>query len=206
METTVLYIIDLVGTMAFAISGIRLAARKNFDLFGAYVVGLITAIGGGTLRDIMLGLTPVWLENISYLMTTAVSLLIVITMGQRIIHFKNTFFVFDTIGLALFTITGFSRTIEAGLPCWAAIIMGVITGCFGGVLRDIIVGELPLLFRRDIYALASLIGGGAYATLQYAQLNELLSFIIASIGIIAIRIITVKYQIHLPLLRSPERD
>ncbi len=206
METTVLYIIDLVGTMAFAISGIRLAAQKNFDLFGAYVVGLVTAIGGGTLRDMMLGLTPVWLENVSYLAMTAFSLLIVIIMGQRMIHFKNTFFVFDTVGLALFTITGFSRTIDTGLPCWAAIIMGVMTGCFGGVLRDIIVGRLPLLFRRDIYALASLIGGVAYALLQYAQVNELASFIIASVGIIAIRVITVKYQIHLPLLSNQEAE
>ncbi len=205
METTVTYIIELIGTMAFAISGIRLAAIKHFDLFGAYVVGMITAIGGGTIRDMMLGVTPVWLENITYLTITALSLLMFILAGDYIMRFKNTFFIFDTIGLSLFTITGLTKTIDAGLPCWAGIIMGVITGCFGGVLRDIIVGELPLLFRRDIYALASLLGGAIFVILLLIGVAELPCFIISSLSIIAIRTIAVRFSLHLPTLDYKER-
>ena len=135
-------ILDFVGTFAFAISGIRLASAKRFDWFGAYVVGLATAIGGGTIRDLLLDVTPAWMTDPMYLICTAFAMFFVILFGKYVIRLNNTFFIFDTIGLALFTIVGFSKAYTLGYPFWIAIIMGSITGAAGGVLRDIFINEI----------------------------------------------------------------
>ena len=147
------------STIAFAISGIRLAAAKNFDWFGAYVVGLVTAIGGGTLRDVLLNTTPFWMLNGWYLGVTALSLIIVIMLKKYMVRLNRTFFIFDTIGLALFVIIGIQKTLEFGYPMWTAIVMGTITGAIGGVIRDILINEEPLIFRKDVYATACIAGG-----------------------------------------------
>ena len=140
-------VLDFIGTLAFAISGIRLASAKRFDLFGAYVVGLTTAIGGGTMRDLMLGQSPFWMTNPFYMICSALALVWVITFRKFLVRQNNTWFLFDTIGLALFTVTGIERTISAGFPFWTAIIMGSITGAGGGVFRDVFINEVPLIFR-----------------------------------------------------------
>ncbi len=202
--TTIISVVEVVGTMTFAISGIRLAATKRFDLFGAYVVGLVTAIGGGTIRDVLLGCTPVWMEQKIYVTVTAISLVFVILMGKRILLFKNTFFIFDTIGLALFTVVGLDKTLDAGFPLWVAIIMGVITGSFGGVLRDMMVGDVPLLFRRDIYALASLLGGLLLGGLLACGVNESISFGGSALCVIIIRLLVMKFHLHIPTLVDPQ--
>ena len=141
-------IIDYIGTFAFAISGIRLAAAKNFDIFGAYVVGFVTAIGGGTLRDLFLGMTPFWMEQPSYVVITAVALVFVIVFRKQVVKLNNTFFIFDAIGIGLFTVVGVERSLEAGFPMWVNIIMGSITGAAGGMFRDIFINEVPLIFRK----------------------------------------------------------
>ena len=143
-------VLDFIGTLAFAISGIRLASAKRFDLFGAYVVGLTTAIGGGTMRDLMLGQSPFWMTNPFYMICSALALVWVITFRKFLVRQNNTWFLFDTIGLALFTVTGIERTISAGFPFWTAIIMGSITGAGGGVFRDVFINEVPLIFRKEI--------------------------------------------------------
>lgn len=121
---TLFTFIEILGTLAFAISGIRLASAKRFDWFGAYVVGFTTAIGGGTVRDLMLSLTPFWMLDSTYLFVTAGALLIVIVSGPYLIRFNNTFFIFDAIGLGLFTVVGIEKTLAAGFPLWVGIIMG----------------------------------------------------------------------------------
>ena len=140
-------ILDFIGTFAFAISGIRLASAKRFDWFGAYVVGFVTAIGGGTMRDLLLDVTPVWMTDPMYLLCTAFSLFWVIAFSKYLIHLNNTFFIFDTIGLALFTVVGFEKAISLGYPFWVAIIMGSMTGAAGGMLRDVFINEVPLIFH-----------------------------------------------------------
>ena len=127
---------DYSGTFAFAISGIRLASAKQFDWFGAYVIGLVTAVGGGTLRDLLLNATPFWMEQASYLTVSGVALLFVIIFKKFVIRLNNTFFIFDAIGLGLFVVVGIVKTLEFGFPMWVAIVMGTITGSFGGMLRD----------------------------------------------------------------------
>ena len=130
---TFVQILDFIGTFAFAISGIRLASAKRFDWFGAYVVGFVTAIGGGTIRDLLLDVTPGWMTDPIYLICTGLALLWVILFGKHLIHLHNTFFIFDSIGLALFTVVGVGKSIALGYPFWVAIIMGSITGAAGGV-------------------------------------------------------------------------
>lgn len=126
-------ILDHLGTFAFALSGIRLAAEKKFDWFGAYVVGLVTAIGGGTTRDLLLGVTPFWMLNSSYLIVTAVALLSFVSLKKFIFRLNKALFLFDTIGLGLFTVVGIEKTLDANFPFWVAIIMGVMTGSVGGL-------------------------------------------------------------------------
>lgn len=192
----------MAGTMAFAISGIRLASAKQFDLFGAYVVGLVTAIGGGTIRDLMLDATPFWMLDSTYVIITGVSLLFAIVMGKNLTRLTNTFFIFDTIGLALFTVVGIEKTLDAGYPFWVAIIMGTVTGSFGGVLRDLLINEVPLIFRKDIYALSCVAGGFCFAVTTSLGMNETATTLISSGSIILTRFVAVKYHWSLPQLKG----
>lgn len=194
--------LDFIGTLAFAISGIRLASAKHFDLFGAYVVGLATAIGGGTMRDVMLGLPPFWMTNSFYLICTAFALLLVITFRKIIVKQENTWFVFDTIGLGLFTVTGIEKTLSAGFPFWTAIIMGTITGAGGGVIRDVFINEEPLIFRKDIYALACVVGGLAYYVCLHLGLGNIACGLICGAAVMITRILAVHYKLQLPVLKG----
>ncbi len=118
MEASFTTLLDLIGTFAFAISGIRLASGKQIDWFGAYIIGLATAIGGGTERDLLLDVTPFWMLDSRYFLTTGVALLATLLFKDKIFKWRNTLFLFDAIGLGLFTIVGISKSIEAGLPFW----------------------------------------------------------------------------------------
>jgi uncharacterized membrane protein YeiH len=195
-------VLDLIGTFAFAISGIRLASGKNIDWFGAYIVGLVTAIGGGTTRDLLLDITPFWMLNSMYFITTGVALLVTILFKGKIFQWGNTLFLFDAIGLGLFTIVGISVSLEAGLSFWVCVMMGAITGTLGGVFRDVLMNEVPLIFRKDIYALACVAGGIVYFICYRFQLSAPASELIAASTVILIRVIAVRFHIQLPLLNS----
>ena len=209
-DITLVQVFDFVGTLAFAISGIRLASAKKFDLFGAYVVGVTTAIGGGTMRDMMLGVSPFWMTNMFYLICSAIALLWVIVFRKLLVRQDNTWFLFDTIGLALFTVTGIEKTITTigpsgeHFPFWTAIIMGTITGAGGGVLRDVFINEVPLIFRKEIYALACVIGGIAYYICHHLGLDSTLSANICGITVVLMRLLAVKYKLHLPTIKGEE--
>lgn len=203
MEFTTIF--DFIGTFAFAISGVRLAARKNFDLFGAYVVGFVTAVGGGTLRDVMLGTTPFWMTTPYYVIITGIALLTVIVLKRWLVRFDNTFFIFDAIGLGFFTVVGFEKSMAADFPMWINIIMGCITGATGGIIRDILLNEVPLIFRKDIYALACAGGGIVYWLCHRYGMPNIATQIIAAASVIIIRIVAVRFGISLPSL-SPDND
>ena len=183
----IIYIIELLGTFAFAISGIRHAAAKHFDWFGGYVCGVAVAIGGGTIRDVMLGTTPFWMTTPIYLICTGVALLTVVFFGKWMEPLKNAWFVFDTFGLALFTIAGIQKSLAMGQPFWVAIIMGCITGSAGGVIRD---------------AIACVLGGLAYWALAALGLSTELSAVVSFCVTCLIRFLAVRYHISLPTLKS----
>ena len=197
-------IIEFLGTFAFAISGIRLASAKNFDWFGAYVVGVATAVGGGTFRDMMLGTTPFWMTDSVYLLCSGLALLCVILFSKFLIRLNNTFFLFDAIGLALFVVVGIQKTLDFGFPLWVAIIMGTMTGSAGGVIRDVFINEIPLIFRKEIYAMACVIGGIVFGICMFFDLNIFLTHILCGISVFLTRILSVKYHICLPTLKDGE--
>lgn len=195
-------VLDFLGTLAFAISGVRLASAKRFDLFGAYVVGVTTAIGGGTMRDLLLGQSPFWMTNPIYLICSAIGLLWVIVFRRFLVRQNNTWFLFDTLGLAIFTITGIEKTLVAGFPFWAAIIMGTLTGAGGGVFRDVLINEVPLIFRKEIYALACVVGGAAYFICFKFGMDNVPTGLICGGFVVLMRFLAVKYKLQLPVLKS----
>lgn len=202
--STFVQILDFIGTFAFAISGIRLASAKRFDWFGAYVVGFVTAIGGGTIRDLLLDVTPGWMTDPMYLLCTGLALLWVILFGKYLIHMHNTFFIFDCIGLALFTVVGVGKSLSLGYPFWVAIIMGSITGAAGGVIRDVFINEIPLIFRKEIYAMACVVGGACYWVCSLLDFEAYICQIVGGTAVFITRILAVKYQICLPILSGEE--
>jgi uncharacterized membrane protein YeiH len=196
------FILEALGTFAFAISGIRLAAQKDFDLFGAFVVGFVTAVGGGTIRDLLLDTRPFWMTDSIYLIWTLTALLFVILFRNYLIKMNNTFFIFDTIGLALFTVVGIEKSLIAEFPFWVAIIMGTITGVAGGIMRDICINEIPLIFRKEIYALACIFGGICYHVCHINGLDQMFTQIATCSTVLVIRILAVKLKISLPKIKG----
>lgn len=204
-EETFLYIIEMIGAIAAAISGIRLAALKRFDWFGAYIVGLATALGGGTLRDMLLGNPVFWVASmkmfLSYFIGTALSMVVVIVFSALLVRREKALLVFDAIGLAMFTVIGIEKALMDSRPMGIAIAMGLVTGAFGGVLRDILINEEPLIFRKDIYAMASLLGGVAYWGIGVMGGSSEFSAMACMFTCIALRMLALKYGWHLPILR-----
>ena len=196
--------IEVLGTIAFAISGIRLAAAKRFDWFGAYVVGLVTAIGGGTVRDVLLDIPVFWMLSFRYLAVTGLSLAAVIVFRQALVRGMRTLFIFDAIGLALFVVVGIQKTLLAGYPMWVAIVMGIITGSFGGIIRDILINDEPLFFRKDICATACLAGGVAYYLVSLTSAPLWIPQAICAVTIIGLRVLAVHYNWSLPILKVDE--
>lgn len=209
INLTFTQLLDIIGTLAFAISGIRLSSAKHFDLFGAYIVGLVTAIGGGTFRDIMLSNDIFWMHDPIYLILTGMALFWVMLFGKRLIHQNTTWFIFDTIGLAMFTVTGIEKTlvasyVETPYPFWAAIIMGTLTGAAGGVFRDVFMNEVPLIFRGEIYAMACVLGGLLYWVLWLTGHDNVICGVACGVVVILVRVLAVKYKLHLPVLKGEE--
>lgn len=196
--------LDYIGTLAFAISGIRLASAKNFDLFGAFVVGLATAIGGGTLRDMMLGVPIFWMHNPIYFFITALALLLVWRFQQHVVRRNNTWFLFDTFGLGMFAVIGIDKALSAGQPMWVAIIMGTLTGAGGGVIRDVFLNEIPLIFRAEIYALACVGGGVAFWLCSLCHFHPVVCGIACAMVVIVTRLLAVKFHLHLPIMKGDE--
>ena len=197
-------VIEFIGTLAFAISGVRLASAKQFDIFGAWIVGMATAIGGGTFRDLMLGVNPFWMTNISYFACCALAVLWVIVFGKQLVRQKNTWFIFHTIGRALFNVIGIEKTLNMGFPYWTAITMGSITGAAGGVIRDVFINEVPLIFRKEIYALACVAGGIVYMLCNMAGMSPEVNALLSIFTVMVMRILAVKYKWHLPILQGEE--
>lgn len=197
-------VIEFIGTFAFALSGIRLAASKHYDWLGGFVCGIAVAIGGGTIRDVMLGIRPFWMLSPIYMICTLFAQCVVIVCHHYIRRLDTTWFLFDTLGLALFNIAGIQKTLECGFPFWVAIIMGCITGAAGGVIRDVLLNEEPVIFRREIYAMACVVGGLTYWLLSWLQVSLYITVIATFAIVCAIRFLAVRYHISLPKLRDEE--
>ncbi|MDD2602245.1 MAG: trimeric intracellular cation channel family protein [Prevotella sp.] len=199
---TIQQVLELLGTLAFAISGIRHAAAKRYDWFGGFVCGFSVAIGGGTMRDVMLGVTPFWMTSPFYIICTILAQVLVIMFAKSLVRLNNTWLVFDTLGLAFFTIAGMQKTLAYGHPFWVAIAMGCITGCAGGVLRDVLLNRTPEIFKKEIYAMASIAGGLIYWLMAILHFNAGITAIVVFFIIITIRFLSLRYHISLPRLKD----
>ncbi len=197
-----MFIIELLATFAYAISGIRHASAKHLDWFGGFTVGFVVAIGGGTARDVLLGVTPFWMTNPLYILCTIAAQICILLFGKLIRSLNNTWLIFDTLGLALYTIVGIQKTINLGYPFWVAILMGTITGSAGGVIRDVLLNNTPVIFHKEIYAMASVIGGAIYCFMYYLGIDVAICATTTFFFIITIRILAVRFHLSLPLLHS----
>lgn len=202
MQETLLFIIEVIGTLAFAVSGIRLAAKKHFDWFGAYTIGVVTAIGGGTIRDLLLDAPVFWMSSWMYLAVTGLGFITVVSFRKVLTSDSKSLFMFDAIGLALFVITGVQKSLAFGFPMWVAMVMGVITGSFGGITRDVLINEEPLFFRKDIYATACLAGGFVYWFAGVCGGEGWMQQMLCAVTILVLRWGALRYGWHLPEMKE----
>lgn len=199
MPTNFLFIIDILGTFSFAVSGAFLAMQKKLDPFGVLVISFVTAIGGGTLRDIMIGNLPVsWLRNEITPAVIIFSAIAAMFFGRYLKQFTTTLFLFDALGLGLFTMTGIELALARDFSTGVCIALGTITACFGGVLRDVLLNEVPLLFRKEIYAMACIAGGLVYFLLKKVNLDADVMRVLCILLIFTIRVLAFRYKLYLP--------
>jgi uncharacterized membrane protein YeiH len=206
MSSNFLYIIDILGTFSFAVSGAFLAMQKKLDPFGVIVLSFVTAIGGGTLRDIMIGNLPVsWLRNETATIVISSSAIAAMIFGRFLRQFTTTLFIFDALGLGLFTIVGIDLGMEKDLGAGVCIAIGTITACFGGVIRDVLLNDVPLLFRKEIYALACITGGLVYYLLKELEMDPDVGKTICILIIFTIRVLAFRYKLSLPQFYSEKK-
>ncbi|RZS93310.1 trimeric intracellular cation channel family protein [Aquimarina brevivitae] len=200
-------LLDILGTAAFAISGALAAMNRRLDLFGIFIIAFVTSIGGGTLRDVLIGNTPVtWMENTIYLYLIGTATALAIIFRNKLNYLKKSLFLFDTIGLGIFTIIGVETGLRVNLSPIVCVALGTTTGCFGGVIRDILCNEIPVIFRKEIYATASIAGGIAYMILYTFSIEENISYIITTGIVIAIRLLVVTYKVSLPIFTLKQKQ
>ncbi|MDF2156376.1 trimeric intracellular cation channel family protein [Algoriphagus sp. CAU 1675] len=198
---TLQYTLELLGTFVFAISGALAIKEKEHDLFGAGFTGFITAIGGGTLRDIFLGSYPlVWIGDVWFLYAILGGVLGAFIFPNFLSKLRKTFFLFDTLGIGFFTVLGVEKALSLGVRPEIAAIMGMFSAVMGGVIRDTLTNEIPILFRKEIYATACLVGAALYVFLDLYDVHRNYNLLISMSVIIGIRLIAMKYKLSLPRL------
>ncbi len=201
---TFLYPLELAGTFVFAISGALAIQDQHDDLFGATFMGFVTAIGGGTLRDMMLGSYPlVWIGDIYFLYAIIAGVFVAYWLFKPLNRLKRTLLFFDSLGISFFTVLGVEKALSLGVKPEIAAIMGMFSAVMGGVIRDVLTNETPVLFRKEIYATACLIGASLYLILFRMGIDRNLNMICSIILIFIIRLLAVKFKLTLPNFRKP---
>lgn len=196
-------VLEILGTMAFAMSGVLTAMEKKLDLFGVFIIAFVTALGGGTLRDVLIGKVPVgWMLNLEYVYMILIGFVLAVVFRKKFDKLRTSLFLFDTIGLGVYTLTGLRKGIEIGLHPIICIALGTITACFGGVIRDILCNEIPVIFRKEIYATICIFGGMLFFALKTFQVNDEIIYITTVFVVISIRLMAVKYKWQLPALEG----
>lgn len=195
-----LYYFDLLGTMVFAISGCSAASGKHIDAFGVTFTGFVTAIGGGSLRDVFLNTSPVWVGDGNYLIAILVGVAVSIFFKAALSKLSRTLFLFDALGIGFFTIVGLQKSLEFGSHPAAALVLGMFSAVMGGVTRDTLMNETPLIFRKEIYATACLCGAGLYLLLSTLNVLPLINMLLSAGTVVLIRVVSVRYKLSLPII------
>lgn len=195
--------LDLLGTAAFAISGALFAIKKRMDSFGVIIIAFVTAVGGGTIRDMLINADRItWMNNLNYIYVIIAAVIFAIIFRKKIGYLSKSLFLFDTIGLGIFTIIGTEIGLQNNFHPLICVTLGVITATFGGVIRDTLSNEIPLIFQKEIYATACIIGAFTYLALNTFNINQDLNHILTTLMVIAVRLIAVKFKLKLPTFYS----
>ncbi|RXJ44291.1 trimeric intracellular cation channel family protein [Gelidibacter gilvus] len=201
-----LRIIEIVGTAAFSIAGAFAAMEKRLDVFGVFIIAFITALGGGTLRDVLIGKVPVnWMLDLSSAVVVLISTIAVLFFKSVIKNYHNVLLFFDSIGLGFFTVVGIQTGIALDLHPIISISLGTITACFGGVIRDVSLSNIPLIFQKEIYATTCIFGGIIFFLLLMLDVPKMPVEIICLVSIVLFRLLSVRYHWHLPTIYKLEK-
>jgi len=202
----IFYSLDLLGTIAFAISGTLVAIHKKLDSFGVFIIAFVTAVGGGTLRDVLIDRNPVsWMQDLNYVYIIIGATIFTILIRKKIDYLRKSLFLFDTIGLGIFTIIGTEIGIQQGFHPVISVILGTVTATFGGVIRDILCNEIPIIFKKEIYASACVVGAITFVILSLFEINTTINYSITTLIVIGIRLIAVKLKLSLPSFLIEEK-
>jgi uncharacterized membrane protein YeiH len=197
------YVLDIIGTFAFATSGALVASKKEFDLFGVIIIAFVTAVGGGMTRDILINAHPInWIGDLNYIWTILAAVVFTFLFKSKIAPLSKTMFLFDTIGIGVFTLLGTQKGLSYDLHPFIAVVMGMVSSVIGGVIRDVLTNEIPLIFKKEIYASACLAGGTIYLITNHFQLPESIQFTATIVTVIMIRLLAVKFHLELPKIKD----
>lgn len=201
---TTQYALELTGTGFFSISGALAANEKSKpDWFGVTIIGFVTSLGGGSIRDVLLGSYPlVWVKDVNFVYAILIGIVFASIFYKPLIRIRKAFFLFDTLGIAMFTVLGTEKALQFHVHPFIAAIMGMFSAIMGGVLRDVLTNEIPIIFRKEIYATACLAGAIFYLGLTHFNIQRTLAIIIAMLFILVIRIVAIKYNVTLPKFRE----
>jgi len=192
------YILMMIGTFALSISGSLTSMEKRFDFFGVFIIAFVTAVGGGTLRDMLIEREVFWLNDASYLYIIIAGSIFAMVFRKKLNYLRNFLLLFDTIGLALFTILGAEIGLAHDLDFINCVTLATITGVVGGIFRDVLVNEIPVIFKKEIYATISIAGASLFLVLRYIDFNNTATHLVPVFLIIIIRLIVVRFEISLP--------
>lgn len=199
-----IYGLDLLGTMVFAISGGMAANRRGIDVFGATFMGFVTAIGGGSLRDVFLNIRPVWVEDGNYLIAIFVGVFISIIANKHLYNWAKTLTLFDALGIGFFTVVGTQKSLDYGSSNIAAMMFGMFSAAMGGVIRDVLMNETPLILRKEIYASACLLGALLFVILEYLGMDRGWNAFLSAAVVVAVRLIAVQFNLYLPAVSDTD--
>ncbi|NMP30349.1 trimeric intracellular cation channel family protein [Thalassotalea sp. M1531] len=205
--TDLLFWLDIFGIIVFALSGALMAGRYQLDPFGVVVLAAVTAVGGGTIRDIILNTPVFWVEKTYYLWVICVTAVLTIAFIRRPKRIPKRFLLIaDAFGLALFAVVGTEKALGLGAPISAAIVLGTITAVAGGMIRDVLCNVIPMILRQEIYATAAMLGSGLYAILIAWQVSDTLAIIFAVAGALILRLAAIYWQVSLPAFQIVEKE
>ncbi|MCL1125066.1 trimeric intracellular cation channel family protein [Shewanella surugensis] len=199
LEVKLMSALWLIGILAEAMTGALAAGKKKMDLFGVVIIGCATAIGGGTLRDILLGNYPlIWVENVHYLLAIALASLFTVMIAPIMRYLSKVFLVIDALGLAVFSIIGAQKTLLLGFSPVVAVVMGLVTGVFGGVIRDILCHQMPLIFKKELYALVAILTASLYITMKFYDVVEWVNLLVSLTVGFGFRLLAIRYHWGMP--------
>lgn len=201
-----MYYLDLLGVAVFAVSGVLAARDRDLDFLGVIVVAAITAIGGGTLRDLLLNRHPIfWVTDSWYLIVIITAALLTVAYVRRWPPPGTSLLVADAFGLGLFAISGAQYAEAAQCPALIVVLMGTMTGVTGGIIRDVITAKIPLILRQEVYATAAIAGVVAYLAMQAIGISQAIAFYSGMAVVVVLRLVAIRWNLHLPVFHKPEQ-